>query len=262
MKNSDSILKLFFNTSEIKEFQSSIQDILPAVDFPPRRYHHPPALIPVFSNGSSGIYYGLWVHDYNSRNLSFVIYDFELRTATEIAQTREQFFACILIISIVIFDEITADIERFAKNLNIEYLLEMADDYSCEHGDDLSQILNCPVFKKHTPLVALSKKEQEEQIKERYFFGKKRRFFSNFFDACFDKANALTYSTPIDQTFYTLLEDQNIEDAWAVLNSQGWHANDTCNALKALIVNSDDHFFSPISEFWIENFHKDLDWEC
>src|SRR6267378_658670 len=83
-------------------------------------YGFPPALLPIWSEGSGPTYMGVWRHWPEGRRLSFVGMYVELgRNVVEIARTNDQFLSYAVIRLIVANDGISGELVEFARRVGV-----------------------------------------------------------------------------------------------------------------------------------------------
>lgn len=118
-------------------------------------YVYPPALSPVWSDGSGPTYIGYWKHWFVEREPCFVeMYVDGGCMAREIARTPAQLFAVIAMRTISLDDGVTPVLEQFASAVGLDCLAEL-EVLSLEAGDDLAAFAAAEVFKTRTPLESM-----------------------------------------------------------------------------------------------------------
>src|SRR5450631_4411003 len=106
--------------------EGSIQPPLAILRAPAEWYVFPPAMIPIWSNGSGPSYIGYWKHWFLDRAPVFVEMDVEANCmAIEIARTPEQLFCVLAIESICVTDGIGDELRTFALEVGLENLAEL-----------------------------------------------------------------------------------------------------------------------------------------
>lgn len=113
---------------------------LPLITYqnPAEWYLHPPALIPIASDGSGPWYLGLWKHWFSDRAPSFVMMSVEdNRHVQEVALSERPFFSYLALLAVVTEEGLTPEIEAFAEAVG-GLDLAAIDAVSLETGDATS----------------------------------------------------------------------------------------------------------------------------
>lgn len=231
---------------------------------PAEWYGFPPALIPIWSDGSRPTYIGLWKHWFVDREPSFVkMYVSSNRLTIEVARTVEQLFALIAMMSISERDGVEPDLVIFAGKVGLKNL-EQINSVSLVSGDDARGFSMIDQFKNETPM---------ESVK---LMGD---YNGDFPGAGFDRANPwwekscsfeismdLLSTWPIDLTkpawiesgtsskfdlFRSYLDDNNVRNAWLTLNSSGWSIRDAKMAISELELKAKNKQFTLLADAWL-----------
>lgn len=106
------------------------------LESPSSWYGFPPALVPIWSDGSSPYYFGYWKHWFIDREPCFVqMYIDSGRMVVEVARTEEQLFSVIAMMAIGIDDGVSGALKRFFREIGYSGLAEISA-VSLESGDD------------------------------------------------------------------------------------------------------------------------------
>jgi hypothetical protein len=118
-------------------------------------YGFPPALIPIWSDGSLPAYFGLWKHWFIDRRLTYVQMSIEQKhRVVEIARTDAQFFCYAAVLAITVHDGVTQSIADFANKTGVMNLDEI-DAVTMETGDDPKGLTSLPQFAAEIPLESV-----------------------------------------------------------------------------------------------------------
>lgn len=232
-----------------------------SVTSPPEWYVFPPALCPVWSNGSHPAYLGYWKHCFSSRPATFVNLDIESGKATEIARNPNQFFCYVVISAICVHDRVTPAIEQFAYAVGIKNLSEI-DAVSLKSGDDPSGYSAISQFWKDVPLATvMEEKDYTGGFPTREFSGTNK-----WWENCclFEVPDEVLESWPLALSKPLWLSQTNRKNlyesylntgeyfkAWLTLNSPGWSIPDAKRAITALSSAANDSKFSLLAKAWV-----------
>jgi hypothetical protein len=118
-------------------------------------YVFPPALIPIWSDGSP-CYIGYWRHWFVRREPCFVhMYIEAPGDMLQIARTPAQLFCYLAMLSIATEDGIGADLERFAQEVGLDDLEDL-DRVARVSGDDPRGFRSIRHFEEQTPLESVA----------------------------------------------------------------------------------------------------------
>jgi len=240
------------------------------LEAPAQWFGFPPALIPIWSDGSRPTYIGYWKHWFVEREPCFVkMYVSSDRMTTEIARTPSQLFGVIAMMAISLDDGVTPDLEQFAARVGLENLSEL-DAVSLKTGDDPKGFPKAELFQKTTPLDCIS-----------YDSGPYTGEFPNesacgnwWETSCSFEILSTNMRVPDDaslpgwfdpaQEKTTLFEEfmsaGRLDYAWLTLNSTGWSIADARRAISELQSRSNDKVFNSVVASWLS--FADVDAGC
>lgn len=231
---------------------------VPLVNYraPAEWYGFPPALIPIWSDGSGPNYLGIWKHWFSSRSPSFVKQFVGLGHLTvEIARTEEQFFAYIAIHSITSEDGIGAPLLRFADVLGLSNLEEI-DLVTVESGDDPRRYASLSTFAVNVPLESCA----PEVYDGTFPIDATSADHASSFELKEDNVATIQRlperflaGSNKPRMFEEYLASERFEAAWLTLNSSGWMYRNAAKCAKALAEQSGDKEFSRFIEVWIRH---------
>lgn len=265
MKSYQDILKLLnLPTSIIRCAVGAIKSPLVTFDAPAAWYGFPPALIPIWSDGSGPTYLGYWKHWFVNRKPCFVkMYVDANRLAIEIARTADQFLCVASMMSICEKDGVDSDLVRFAKEVGI-YNLDQINDISLKTGDDPKGFLEIDQFKQSAPLESVSNLINYEGHFPTGNFDDPRAWWA---DSCsFEIPQKAINNWPgniarpmwlfkekggLIDLFRGYLYAGNLTSAWLTLNSTGWLIKDAKLAISELSFAAKNEQFSALAEAWL-----------
>ncbi len=227
-------------------------------------YAFPPALIPLWSDGSRPTYIGAWKHWFIDQARTFVkMYVASERLTVEIARTPEQILSVVAMMAISVDDGIEPTLEKFAKEVGLKNLAEI-DEVSLNSGDDPKGFTNIGCFATKTPLESVSDKqnydgdfaisdlsEGTDWMNQACWF-ELSESFREVIHEIKDKPVWLEDRSNWPQVFSGFLEAGELGNAWMTLNSPGWKISDAREAIKALESTASNEKFSRLTEAWLE----------
>lgn len=230
------------------------------ITYPPPWYGYPPALIPLWSEGS--IYVGLWKHWFTNRPLSFVkVYVRAGHSVVEIARTPDQFFCYATISAIVAHDGVRPEIEQFARAACVSNVAEI-DAASMISGDDPSGFTAVRQFQTDTPLATIADVARYDGWFPRKDFTTIITWWQH---CCSLEVNddvraawpenvlvppwVAAPATP--HMFRTYLRAGDYRSAWLTLNSASWALPDARFALDQLATAAGNDMFSTLASAWL-----------
>ncbi len=232
------------------------------LEAPPGWYGHPPALIPIWSDGSGPTYIGYWKHWFIKREPCFVqMYVDSQRFTIEIARTVEQLFRVIAMMTIVADDEVRPDLEKFAKEVGLHNLQELVD-VSVRTGDNPKGFIQIEAFQISTPLESCN----IENYKGDFPTGHFAYYHPWWTKSCsFEVPAEILHSWPHDvklppwldnalpkvELFNEYLGKSQLDKAWLTLNSTGWLIADAKTALADLCAQVNDLVFTAQAAAWL-----------
>jgi len=143
---------LYFPSAISQCAAGTIKPPLATFKAPAEWYGFPPALIPIWSDGSRPTYIGAWKHWFMDREPTYIkMHVGAGRMTIEIARTVEQLFALVAMMSISERDGIESDLAIFAKVVGLQNL-DQINAVSLVSGDDARGLAMIDQFKNKTPL--------------------------------------------------------------------------------------------------------------
>jgi hypothetical protein len=221
----------------------------------------PPALCPVWSNGSLPSYLGYWKHWFGPRPETFVDFDVESGKAREVARTADQFFSHVIMSAICVHDRVTAAIERFASAVGIKNLSEI-NAVSLKSGDDPHGYTAISQFRKDAPLATVTEiRDYTGEFPTNQFSGKNKWWENSCaFEIPDDALESWPEAIPRPlwlspgnrkEVFESFLNAGEHFKAWLTLNSPGWSIPDAKKAITALSSAAGDSRFALLAEAWV-----------
>ena len=226
-------------------------------------YGFPPALIPLWSNGSRPKYFGIWKHWFLDRQPTYVEMLIAAdRLTIEIAQTAEQLFCFATISAIVEEDGITSEIEKFSNLVEINNLGEI-DTFTSTNGDNAKYFSNLPQFSTQTPLKSIS--NTSDYKGDFPFISASRQIInldkSSEFEAGEELTKEITKNKisapwvmnekPRQNWFDEFLLKKQFGEAWLALNCRGWSIEDARNAISKLADAAGNLEFNDLASAWL-----------
>jgi hypothetical protein len=232
-------------------------------------YGFPPALIPIWSDGSSPAYFGLWKHWFINRGVSYVQMSIEQeRRVVEIARTDAQFLCYATVLAITVHDGVTQSIVDFANKIGTTNLDEI-DAVTMKTGDDPKGLTSLPQFAAEIPLESVTKVGDYDGDFPRKNFLLSRAWAAK---ACsfeldphilsswprdLEKPIWITCSKPQPMIFDEMLESGNLGPAWLTLNSRGWTFADAKKAIRRLSQAAENESFRLMASAWVDTVGDD-----
>ena len=134
---------------------ASIAPPICTLDAPAQWYGFPPALVPLWSDGSRPTYIGYWKHWFVDREPCFVkMYVASEHMTVEIARTPAQLMGVLAMMSIGVEDGVTPELEQFAQAVGLDCLAAL-EAQSLKTGDDPQGFANVALFSQKTPLESI-----------------------------------------------------------------------------------------------------------
>lgn len=229
-------------------------------------YGFPPALLPVWVDGSGPTYYGVWHHWSERRTLTFVKMHLDIgRRVFEIARTTEQFFAYAVLKGIVAEDGISQRIQNFARSVGINDLTAL-DAATVASGDNPIGFVKLPVFANSTPLESCSdlqyydgkfptRHKLEVSASQSCTFEVPPEILQTW-PAGVDRPEWLTGGAKT-QLFNRFLKARQFEMAWFTLNSSGWMFREAAESLATLASLTEDDYLRALAKTWVPLAEKD-----
>jgi hypothetical protein len=239
------------------------------LDAPFGWYGYPPALIPIWSDGSSPSYLGIWKHWFIEREMTYVETYLESGCrSTEIARTEDQLFSYVIILAITAHDGISPGIVDFAKRTGVNNLDEI-DQLTLDIGDNTRGFSRLPQFASKTPLemITEAKKYDGEFPSEQdsltlpwaektCSFEYKEQSLVNW-PKNVEKPAWLAGQGRLERIFDEMLAVGDFGKAWLTLNSTGWKFSEAVTAIRRLASAAGDESFSLLASAWVENAEND-----
>jgi hypothetical protein len=261
----DILTLLNLPSSIIKCAAGEIRPPLATLDAPAAWYGFPPALIPVWSDGSGPTYIGYWKHWFVNREPCFVnMYVGAGRLTVEVARTVEQVFCLVSMMSISVRDGVETNLERFAKEVGV-CNLDQIDLVSLATGDDPKGFLGIDQFKGNVPFESVGDPRDYTGHFPTGDFNGSRAWWV---ESCtFEIPQEILDSWPHNvvkpawlaegprtrkDLFNEYLCVGNFANAWLTLNSSGWSISDARVAIADLSSEAKNAQFSVLAEAWLD----------
>jgi hypothetical protein len=231
------------------------------MDSPPNWYGFPPALMPVWSDGSGPNYYGYWKHWFSDRPPSFVkMFVGSRRMVVEIARTPEQFLSYMIMAAIGIDDGVEPSVERFASDVGITNLSEL-DKVSLDTGDNPLGFSAISQFRRDLPLAST---REIQLYNGRFPTGDFSGSLKWWHDACsFEVPREALAAWPANlarprwltagpkaDIFRDFLHKGDLHAAWLTLNSSGWSIPEAKDAINRLASVAHEELFTLLASAW------------
>ena len=241
---------------------ASIRPPICTLDAPAQWYGFPPALIPLWSDGSRPTYIGYWKHWFVDREPCFVkMYVASEHMTIEIARTPAQLMAVLAMMSISVEDGVTPELEQFAHAVGLDCLVAL-EAQSLKTGDDPQGFANVELFRQKTPLESITDGGAPYTGDFPNPFDPGRAWWET---SCsfeiLDRQMPMPASGQLpawfdpDREKMPLFEDYlragRLDYAWLTLNSTGWSITDARQALVALQARADDRGFDAVVAYWL-----------
>jgi hypothetical protein len=231
--------------------------LLPGTVAPAELYGFPPALIPLWSEGSGPNYVGYWAHWFAPRRPTFVVVHVEGGyRPIEVARTFRQLALRLLLGHICLADGVTARVRQVAERLGVSEDVEVIDQISQSTGDDPSGLLAHPAFRVDPPLQSVPKVDlyQGDFPSSTKTL---RQAAGLELSADLEKAAQASNDSPPwlkernrSHLFESLLDAGRLGDAWLCLNSPGWRFADVKRALSAMARQAASQEFGLLASAW------------
>ncbi|RFZ92812.1 hypothetical protein D0C36_15565 [Mucilaginibacter conchicola] len=230
-------------------------------------YPHPPCLVPLFL-GQGASYKGVVKHFFCDREVTYVEYSLENGYISEIARNADQFITLMVLKMLITKDELTDEIISFCKQLDYT-AYEAADQFVIDHGDDPAEFRHLPYFGKTLPFKYVKElSDYDGDFPSSIHILNTPAIVQNSskYEIAADEKLKQTDNLPAWLTdgndkktlFYAYLANDQFKEAWFSLNSKGWSAEDTAEALTALKNKSDDEGLALVADNWIERWRRKL----
>ncbi|QXI54286.1 hypothetical protein [Pseudomonas alvandae] len=231
------------------------------LEAPAQWFGFPPALVPIWSDGSRPTYIGYWKHWFVEREPCFVkMFVSSDRMTTEIARTPSQLFGVIAMMAISLNDEVTLDLEQFAARVGLESLSEL-DAVSLKTGDDPKGFPKAELFRTLTPLDCNSYDGNPYMGDFPSEFARGNWWETSCSFEVLNKNMRIPESASLPGWFdpvqvrTTLFESfmsaGRLDYAWLTLNSTGWLIADARRAIIELQARTCDEVFGCVAASWL-----------
>lgn len=209
-------------------------------------YGFPPALIPVWSNGSGPAYLGAWKHWFTDRPVSFVeMFIDGVGWAVEVARTEEQFLSVMAIRGISYRNGLTERVASFAEQVGLRNVEEL-DSMLLRHGDSAECFGEADCFREMTP---------RETAQPATYDGDFGTPFGGAGRSCgFEREPSGPVRSPSADAhgaFNDCLRRRDLLGAWLCLNEPGWQVTAARKAVAQLASAADNPDFSLLAEAWL-----------
>ncbi len=227
---------------------------------PPESWGFPPALLPLWSDGSLFAYQGFWKHWFVNRDMTIV----ELQSenglfAIEVARDFSQLARLLILYAVTSDDGVSDRIKKFADKCGIDDALEI-DRISIELGDFPESLKELSSYSQNLPARLVEKGDVylgdfplETTIKlpiENYSLME----FSHAARSELKKMKGIpAWLIEDDQqpVFINCLKKNDICGAWMSLNSNGWEPDALIKSVIELSKISNDALFGELVDAWV-----------
>jgi hypothetical protein len=233
------------------------------LEAPAEWYVFPPALIPIWSDGSSPSYIGYWKHWFLDRAPVFVDMYVEANCMViEIARTPEQLFCALAIDSMCVRDGIDEELRGFAREVGITNLAEL-DAVTNDTGDDPKGFSRIQTFQTSTPLASITDLAAYTGDFPTGDFSGKRAWWADCCSCELPEGCLSRWPRDIEMPdwlksehdkrglFEGYLGQGDLASAWLTLNSSGWLIRDARLALASLRDAARDIRFDLLVSAWL-----------
>lgn len=255
---------LYFPATVSQCAAGTIKPPLATFKAPAEWYGFPPALIPIWSDGSRPTYIGAWKHWFTDRKPTYIkMHVGAGRMTIEIARTVEQLFALAAMMSISEQDGVESDLVNFAKTVGLQNL-DQINAVSLMSGDDARGLAVIDQFKNQTPLESAKSVGAYSGEFPLVSFDKLKPWWNS---ACsFEISQEILAVWPTNllkpawiddsgkdkiELFNEYLSGGNLKYAWLTLNSTGWTIRDARTAISALNIKAKDSQFNLLVDAWL-----------
>jgi hypothetical protein len=243
--------------------RGDIQSPVITWDAPAGWYGHPPALLPVWSDGSRPRYLGYWRHWFVDREPCFVkMYVTAGRATFEVARTAEQLFCVLAMDALALSDgTVTGELQRFAAAVGLKNLADLRS-LALASGDNPKGFRKLSQFRSQCPLDSVG----DSDAYDGDFPRTDRLAADDWWNRCcsFELADRdvvwppgvvppawLDRAVPQKDTFARVLRAGMLDQAWLCLNSTGWEIADARAAIQQLRDAAHDPQFDVLTESWL-----------
>jgi len=238
----------------------------PDIMIPAKNYGFPPALLPLWSEGSGPFYVGYWYHWFTSRQPTLVRCDVEAGYhVTEIARTLEQLVR-IQALEAMSVDGISPELKAFAMRVGIEDL-DLIDRISLVTGDKPTGLIAHPLFAADPPLDCVPcglgyRGDFPHRNTEGPLVGLDTaaglEIPADLLGEIESIEDAPRWLRVREQRalFEECLQQGALAEAWLSCNSPGWHFSDAKLALAELANSAQTQAFSLLVSAWTSLLHE------
>lgn len=235
------------------------------LESPAQWYGYPPALIPIWSDGSRPTYIGCWKHWFVERPSTFVkMYVASGRLTVEIARDADQLLCIVAMMAISVADGVEPELEGFARRVGIANLQEI-DEVSLQSGDDPKGFVNLEQFKASVPLESVATKADydgdfalsdlaanTDWLSRSCSFELSENVQSELKSVDVTLPAWLGESEDKRQVFDSFLADGDLASAWLTLNSHGWSIEAARSGIQDLERVARDRQFTELADAWLQ----------
>jgi hypothetical protein len=234
-------------------------------------YGFPPALIPLWSDGSAMTYVGLWKHWFAPRRATFVECHLEEDCRVyEIARSPAQLLHVLGLEILCVNEGDRGELEDFAGRCGGGIDIDALERVAWRSGDDPSGLLELPMFRHDPPLSMCGDHRAEyrgdfpnpnvESEPARLQTSCTLEVPESFLQMTRADADRSDYppwyrTTEIQPLFAELLASDNHTGAWLSLNSHGWNYADAKQALATLSRTTSDASLRILADAWASLDH-------
>ena len=245
----------------------------------------PPAFIPTMDSSDSRLNKkGIIKHWFQEREVIYTTIDIErCKTYKEEARTFETFITKVLFDWIMVEEELTLDIKKFADLMqydqldNVYAFFKKYQDLPCLYASELQYFNRLRSFKPSiTPIEYIeyiTHYTGNFATSSKGFVNVSGIYTATTFeiqdvakpivDRLKNLPDWLKKGANQKYLFDQYVEKNELDKAWLTLNSTGWKLDDVANALEILTKETDETGFDTMVEYWMQNwknsyFYKDI----
>jgi hypothetical protein len=234
-------------------------------------YGFPPALIPIWSDGNTMTYVGLWKHWFNPRHVTFVecLLEEDCRVY-EIARNPIQLLHVIGLEILCACQGDRDELEDFADSCGGGIDVDGLERVAWQTGDDPVGLLRMPLFQ-HDPPLSMCRgvtgyqgdfpDPRDTANPSRFQLSCTLEVPGAFIESIRSSPSRSLFPLwyrehDVPTLFNELLGSSNGQDAWLALNCHGWDYPRARLALSDLRHHVNDGSFSTVTDAWLSLDHE------